>query len=281
MKKRFLTALILTLTLISFSEAGPLDKDLTLSLEARQVENLTPESCSFVVYINIENTSSKPYFLTRYRYRFIAEEKEYLQLNRILGEGLEVSPSTKTMIAIPVKITYENLFQAIEKTRNLDKVSCYLMGELFFGDGKKDRGSLPIAYSGEFPIFKTPQVELLELRANSVSLGGADLDFQFKFLNSNGFDLRVDDIKYSLKLDNLPISAGRIEGDKDIAGKGEKVFSLHLLINYFDVGRDVHAVLQKEDVVLLFEGDIEFRTNWGRMVIPFERNEKITISKKN
>ena len=102
MNKRYLTALILILMLISLCEAGPLDKDLSLSLEARQVENLTSESCSFVVYINIDNTSSKPYYLTRYRYRFIAEEKEYLQLNRILGERLEVSPSTKTMISIPV-----------------------------------------------------------------------------------------------------------------------------------------------------------------------------------
>lgn len=280
MKKRLLCVLILALGLNGFAVSGPLDKDLTLSLETRQVEELTPESCKFVVYINIENTSSKTYYLTRYRYRFIAEEKEYLQLNRVLPDGLEVSPGQKTMIAIPVKITYEHLFQAIEKTKNMEKVSCYLMGELYFTEGNKVRGSLPIAYAGEFPIFRTPRLEILELKANSVSLGGADLDYSFKFVNGNGFDLLVDDITYNLKLDGVLLSSGRIEGDKDISGKGEKVFFLHLLINYFDVGKDAHAALQKEDSLLLFEGSIKFRTAWGRLELPFVLNERIAISKR-
>jgi len=280
MIKRMTIAMMIMLAFFSFSPAGQLDKDLILSLEARQVENLTEESCNFVIYINIANGSPKSYFLTRYRYRFIVEESEYLQMNRILSEGLEVSPSGKTMISIPVKITYENLFNAIEKTRNLDAASCYLLGELFFSEGRKDRGSLPIAHSGEFPIFKAPRVEVVGLKANAVSLGGADLDFQFKMVNENGFGLRVDEIKYRLHMDGFPISEGRINGDKDVTGRDEKFFSLHLLINYFEVGKEFQAVLQKEDLVLSFEGEIEFRTAWGRMVVPFLCDERIIIAKR-
>lgn len=278
--KRHWPVFVSVLALLSLTTNGPLDKDLILSLETRQVEDLSTESCKFVIYINIANVSSKRYFLNRYRYRFIVEEKEYLQLNRTLPERVEVSPAAKTMIAIPVKITYKHLFETVEKTRNLDQAACYLMGELFFSDERKERGGLPIAYSGDFPIFKIPRLEVLDLKANSVSLGGADLDFQFKFLNSNGFDLRVRDIHYSLRIDQFLISEGRIEGDKDITQKSERIFSLHLLINYFDVGKDVHAVLQKENVLVGFEGEIDFWTSWGRMEIPFSWNEKMVLSKK-
>jgi LEA14-like dessication related protein len=278
-KKYFFVFLLFILTVVFLGFGGPLDKDITISLELKQVENLSPLSLKYVFYINITNSSSRTYVLTRYRYRFVVEEKEYLQLYTAPSGGLELKAYGKTMIAIPVKITYEFLFQAIEEVRKKDTASCYLMGELFFGDGRRERGSLPIAFSGEFPIFKIPEVEILSLHANTVSIGGADLDLKVKLVNSNGFDLWVDDVVYNLKLGGYTVDGGRIEGDKDVKKKEEKIFSLHLLINFFDVGKDVYSILQKSEVNVSFSGEIEFRTDWGRMKIPFAEAQKIPLSR--
>lgn len=281
MKKRLACVLVLVGTIFSHGAVGLLDKDLSISLETKQVENLSLTALNYVFYINIMNKSSDAYFLTRYRYRFVVEEKEYLQMHIAPSEGLEVNASGKTMIAIPVKITYEHLFQENENVRNLDSVSCYLMGELFFSDGRKERGSLPIAFSGGFPIFRTPEVELAALIANTISIGGADLDFQVKIINPNGFDLRVDDIRCILKLGGHPIYEGRFEGDKNIVKKGERIFTLHLLLNFFDVGKDVYSLLLQKHVEVSFSGEIEFRTDWGRMIIPLVGNKNLEISRSD
>ena len=262
---------------VCFGFAGPLDDDLSISLEVKQVENLTKTSLNYVFYLNIKNISSKSYYLTRYRYRFVVNEKEYLQINTAPSAGLELRPSETTMVAIPVKITYENLFRAIEGVSEMDSVPCYLIGELFFSDDRKERGSLPIAFNGEFPIFKDPGVEIVSLHANAVSIGGADLDFHVKFKNSNGFSLRVLDITYSLKLGGFLVVAGQIEGDKDIDKNGEKVFMIHLLLNFFDVGKQLYPILQKSEVEAVFSGEIVFLTQWGRMQIPFSINKKLPL----
>ncbi len=279
MKKRYICLPTLLMMVVCFGFAGSLDDDLSISLEVKQVENLTTTSLNYVFYLNIKNISSKSYYLTRYRYRFVVNEKEYLQINTASSEGIELRPSVTTMVAIPVKITYENLFQAIEGVSEMDSTLCYLMGELFFSDGRRERGSLPIAFNGEFPIFKDLGVEIVSLDANTISIAGADLDFHVKFKNSNGFDLRVHEINYSLKLGGQLVDAGQIEGDKNIEEKGEKVFTIHLLLNFFDVGKQLYPILQNSDVEAAFSGEIGFLTQWGRMQIPFSINKKLLISK--
>jgi len=279
MKKRYICLSTLFLMLVYFGFAGPQDDDLSISLEVKQVENRTTTALNYVFYLNIKKTASKSYYLTRYRYRFVVNEKEYLQINTDPSEGLELRPLETTMVAIPVKITYEHLFRAIEGVSEMDSASCYLMGELFFGDDRRERGSLPIAYNGEFPIFKAPEAEIVSLDANAVSIAGADLDFHVKFKNSNGFILSVYDITYSLEMDGFPVDAGRIEGDKNIEEKGEKVFTIHLLLNFFDVGKELYPVLLQNDLEALFSGEIGFLTQWGRMQIPFSINKKLLISK--
>ncbi len=277
MKKKYICLPILLMMVVCFGYAGPLDKDLLITLEVKQVENLSTTSLDYVFYLNIKNISSKSYYLTRYRYRFVVNEVEYLQINTAPSAGLELRPSETTMVAISVKITYEHLFRAIEGVNEMDSIPCYLMGELFFSDGRRERGSLPIAFSGEFPIFKAPGVEIVSLDANAVSIAGADLDFHVKFKNGNGFNLRVHKITYNLKLGGHPVDVGQIEGDKNIEEKGEKVFTIHLLLNFFDVGKQLYPILQKSDVEAAFSGEIGFLTQWGRMQIPFSINKKLPL----
>lgn len=270
---------MILLSLVCFCFAGALDDDLSISLELKQVENLTAESLSYVFYLNIKNVSSKSYYLIRYRYRFVVDEREYLQLNTSPSEGLEIRPSETTMVAIPVKITYEHLFQAIEGVGEMDAASCFLMGELFFSDGRKERGSLPIAFNGEFPVFKVPEAEIVSLETNTLSIAGADLNFRVKIKNNNGFNLRVHPLTYSFKLDGFLVREGQIEGDKNIEEQGEKVFLIHLLLNFFDVGKGLYSILQKSDVEATFSGEIGILTDWGRLRIPFSVNKKLPISK--
>ena len=281
MKKsiQFLPLLLILVVGFCFAGSLALDDDLSISLEVKQVENLTTTSLNYVFYLNIKNVSSKSYFLTRYRYRFVVDEREYLQLNTDPSAGLEIRPLETTMVAIPVKITYEHLFQAIKGISEMDSVSCYLMGELFFSDGRKERGSLPIAFNGEFPIFKAPEVEIVSLEANTISIAGADLDFHVKIKNSNGFNLRIHKITYTLKLDGITVDEGQIEGDKNIETQGEKNFALHLLLNFFDVGKELYPVLQKNEMEAVFSGELGILTSWGRLRIPFSINKKILISK--
>jgi len=204
MRRRSILVLLLSfLPFAAFSLS--LEDDITILLRERQVQDLKDSGLNLVFYIQIKNSSSKPYYLTGYSYRFVVEQGEYLRLQTSLDPRLRIDPSEETLIALPVKITYEHLFRTVESVKTKDKALCYIMGELAFADEKKERGRLPFSFSGEFPVYKDPQIDLVAININMLTIGGADLNLEIKLMNTNGFELLVQSVRYRIKVGNHPI----------------------------------------------------------------------------
>jgi LEA14-like dessication related protein len=271
MRKKSFLLFVLVLTIASFSSPASLDKDLKLEIKEKGVRDFSLEGLTVVFYVNIANSSSNTYYLSGYEYRFLVDQKDYLQLRTGLDEGLLIKPGEETLIAFPVKITYENLFRALPEMEMGLHASCNLVGWAWFSDGRRDKGKLPLAFSGDFPIFQKPEVGFVRLRINTLTIGGADIEFEIKFENKNRFELLVDRISYSLALGDHPIREGTIAGDKNIEKQGEKIFALPFLLNFFEVGKDVYDLLQQSSVSCSFSGKVEVQTVWGRLTIPFEK----------
>ncbi|MFC2169643.1 LEA type 2 family protein [Acidobacteriota bacterium] len=279
MKKNICLLFVLFFVLEVGIFSAPLKNDIMLSLREKQIQDLSLTGLSLVFYVNISNLSSRPYTLSGYNYRFMVQETEYLRLQMPMEEGLRINAAAEVLIALPVKITYEHLFKAVNGVSDEVKAGCYLMGELLFSDGKKQRGGLPIAFSWEFPIFKRPEIELLTLETHDLTIGGADLSFEAKIKNKNGFDLIIDRISYSLALEGHKIDQGNIGGNKNIDQKGDKVFPLRILLNFFEVSKELHSRLQESVVLCQFSGEIEVKTAWGKTLISFDKSKRIPISR--
>jgi len=275
--------LCILLLLLGFLAGGAfslgLKDDITILLRERQIQNLDNTGLNLVFYVQIKNSSSKAYFLSGYSYRFVVDQTEYLQLQTSLDSKLRLPPSEETLIALPVKITYEHLFRTVEGIQVKQKALCYIMGELAFADEKKERGRLPFSFSGEFPIYRNPQVDLVALNVNMITIGGSDLNLEIKLMNTNGFELLVQRVNYRIKVGNFPIGEGNVGGDKSIPANGEKAFQLPMLLNFFEVGKDVYAFLQKDTTSCQFSGEIEIQTVWGSLNIPFDISKDTIINK--
>jgi LEA14-like dessication related protein len=277
--------LCILLLLLGFLPVGvfssSLKDDITILLRERQVQDLDNTGLNLVFYVRIKNSSSKAYYLSGYSYRFVVDQKEYLRLQTSLDSKLRLAPSEETLIALPVKITYEHLFRTVEGIQAKDKALCYIMGELAFADEKKERGRLPFSFSGEFPIYSNPQIDLVALNVNMLTIGGSDLNLEIKLINTNGFELLVQRVSYRIKVGNHPIGDGIIGGDKSIPANGEKMFQLPKLLNFFEVGKDVYAFLQQDTVPCQFSGEIEIQTVWGRLMLPFDVSKDTIINRSS
>ena len=140
---------------------------------------------------------------------------------------------------------------------------------------------LPFSFSGEFPIYSDPQVDLVALNVNMLTIGGSDLNLEIKLTNANEFELLVERVNYRVSVGNFPIGDGNIGGDKSIPSHGEKMFQLPMLLNFFEVGKDVYAFLQQDTASCRFSGEIEIHTVWGRLQIPFDVSKDITVNKSS
>jgi LEA14-like dessication related protein len=279
MNKKAIFLIVLLLASVPYSFSATVTKDLKISVKEKKIRDFNLDGLTLVFYVNIANTSSRDYFLSSYEYRFIIHQVDYLQLETGLDDGLKIEAKGETMVAFPVKITYKNLFQAIPEMKNELHASCSLVGWAWFSDGRRERGKFALAFTGDFPVFWKPEIELGQLRVKTLTIGGADLLFDVKFKNKNRFELMVDRISYTLALAGYEIKQGNIDGDKNIAKQGEKHFSLPLLLDFFDVGKEVYDVLDKPMVQSRFAGAMEVQTVWGRLSIPFDKQELITITR--
>lgn len=280
MKRSICLLIVFSLVLANSALSGPLKEDLQVSLEARQIQDLGLAGLSLVFYASINNNSRSDYFLSGYEYRFVVNQKEYIRLATPQENIIKIDAAGRTILSFPLKITYAHLFQAIEGIENEEKVLCYLTGTMSFSDGMRERGKLPFAFSGEFPIFKKPDIEFLSLYVNDLTIGGADLNFEVRFKNRNGFELLVDRISYHIELGEYQIGEGEISGDKSINSHSEKDFSLPLLLNFFEVSKDVYQLLHQPSSLCHFFGELKVRTIWGALNIPFDEKEEVSISRR-
>jgi len=276
--ERFAAAAIIALLAFQGPAFGLSKKDLAVSLKGKRIRDLSSRGLTLAFHVGIRNSSAAACFLTRYNYRVTINQKEYLRLPVILNEPIRIGAGEDVLIALPLKVTYALLFEAIGPVE--EKAVCDMVGDLVFGDEKKKEEKVAFAFSGEFPIFKDPVVELLPLRVKDLTVGGGDVIFDVKFGNPNGYDLIIDTITYDLRFGETTVLKGEIPGDKSVPARGDKTLSLPFLVDFFEVGKEVYDLLQKPPVPCRFSGEIAVNSVWGRLVIAFDKVGPMEVASK-
>lgn len=262
------------------SEPAAVKKNITISLSRKEIRDMTTQGLSLVFYIHIANSSSSPLYLDQYDYRVVIQERDFFSLKTTLEEPIFVPAESNTLISLPLKVTYSFLFEAVPGTESEPRVGCYVTGLMMFSDGKKIKEKVPFAFAGEFPVFKGLEVELQALEIEDLSLGGTEFSFVFSWKNLNSFDLILGTMAYQLKLGGRAVAAGQLRSANTIESKGEKKVSLPLVLDFFEVGRDLLTILQQPSVECEFSLEGEAGSAWGEVRIVASRKEIVAIEMK-
>jgi LEA14-like dessication related protein len=251
-------------------------KDIAVVLKDKRIRDMSSRGLTLAFHTSVRNSSAAPIFLARYAYRVTINQKEYLRLPVVLDEPIAVGAGEEVVVALPLKVTYELLFQAVGPIE--EKAVCDAVGDLVFRDAKGKEEKIPFAFSGEFPIFKDPDVLFLPLRVNDLTVGGADVVFDVKFTNPNGWDLIVDAIRYDLRFGDTSVLKGEIPGDKNVPARGEKVLSLPFLLDFFETGKELYDLLANPPASCRFSGEIAIESVWGRLTIAFDKSGPLALA---
>jgi LEA14-like dessication related protein len=270
---------ILTFAGIFSLIAAPAKDEIEITVREKKVENLSKDGLSLVFYLNVTNPLDAGRWLTKYDYRLVIEQAEYLKLETTLDESIKVEAKRSVVVALPVKITYELLLRAVPGVPGKDKLACFLAGGMTFQDERRREKRVQIAFAGEFPIFRGVDIELRPIEAKALTVGGADLVFKAVLKNLNGFDFKLESLTYKLDFGEKTVSSGTIGEGVSIAQRSEQVFSIPLLLDFFEIGKDVFNWLEQPPLPVSFSGEAAVESVWGRFKIPFSKTEKVGVSK--
>jgi hypothetical protein len=252
-------------------------RDIGVVLKEKRIRDLRGTGLVLVFHLEIANSAAEPVELVRTRYRVTIGAKEYLNMDVALDSPLRVAAGDRALIGLPVKITYALLETAVGPLG--DRAACDLVGELVFRNARQREERVPVALAGEFPIFQEPVLTFKPLRVKGLTVGGADFVFEASFANGNPYELIVERLSYRLDFGETTVQSGEAEGEKSFPPRGERLLVLEFLLDFFEVGRSIYELLQKDALPVRFAGEVEIASVWGPLVIPFDGRETLAVSR--
>jgi LEA14-like dessication related protein len=149
-----------------------------------------------------------------------------------------------------------------------------------FQDERKREKRIPIAFSGDFPIFKGFDAGSTGFEARDLTMGGADITYKGVLRNPNGFELRPRTLSYKVFVADKPIAEGTLTNLPPIPERGEIGFSVPLLLDFWEIGKEVFQALDNPPAPVRLEGVLEAEWDWGSVRLPFAKADKTPVVKK-
>jgi hypothetical protein len=274
--------LFLSLLLVVFSVAysRSAKRDLKITVKEKRVQGLNPQGLTLSFILQIANSSSEPWFMASYDYRVLVMNFEYFRLQRALDSPLIVNPSGTTLIALPVKITYDYLFQSHKSAQDRDKLECTLVGGIFFAEHAAEGGErVNVAMTGDFPVYKGLQTIIRPLEVRALSVGGADLTFRAEIQNLNAFKIQAQSVSYKLEIGGKQVAQGKAANEIGLDPLAALPFELPLLLEFFEIGPELYPLLQKPSLDCRFSGEVLISIPWGDFFIPFDLSQKVPVKR--
>ena len=257
--------------------ASPAKKNIVVSLERKEIRDMDSSGLILIFFLEIANSARSSYSLGEYDYRVVVEGADYFALKTSLESPILVEKDKITRISLPVKITYADLLERVPAVADIPKASCYVTGLLMFADSRGRQEKIPFAFSGDFPVFRELEVEVKPLAVKTLTIGGAEFTLSFSLRNRNSFELMLGKLAYKFEAEGRTIAEGVIPGGKKIESQAEVVFSLPLMLDFFEVGREVFDIFQKPSAACLLSGGSRVDSVWGELKMSFVKKGDIQI----
>lgn len=282
MKRAVVPVLMAALVLLSAAaKARPLTQksEVEISVVQKRVDNVSLQGLTLVFVLAIDNPTASVQSLVRYDYRIVIGQTEYFRLETALDAPIPIPARSAAKIAIPVKFTYEYLYANVPEAQGRDRVDCILVGGLSFREGRRREKRIPIAFSGDFPIYRGFDVKCLPFTAKGLTMGGADIIFSAALVNPNGVAFKPERVTYKIIIADKLVAEGTMESIGSVAPRGETPISIPLLLDFWEIGKGVFQALDNPPAAVRFQGEIEASWDWGSIVIPFDRTDRVAVKK--
>lgn len=253
--------------------------DVEVGVRERIARDVGLESTTLVFILDLKNVSEAPLALVRYDYRVVVGQTEYFQMETGLDAPIPLPAGGEAAAGFPVKFTFANLYANVPEAQGRDRIECNLVGGLTFQDERRREKRVPIAFSGDFPVFRGFEARCLPFEARNLTMGGADLTFRGALVNPNGFSLRAERVAYKVSVAGKTIAEGTLTDAGSLEPKGERELSLALLLDFWEIGKEVSDAFNGPPVPVRFQGEVEAAYDWGRIVLPFDVTEKVSVKR--
>lgn len=187
------------------------------------------------------------------------------------SEGQRIAAGDNTEVMLPVALSFQELASLISDFSSRDEIDYAVSGGMTFDIPVAGAVRVPANASGSLPVPRLPTIEVTSLRADRVSLSGADAVLGLRINNPNRFGLVIDRFSYEFALDNRRVASGDSRQQVRLEEQGSGMVEIPLSVSFIDAGTSLYnAVVNNQPVNYGLSFESELATSLPQMdAFPF------------
>lgn len=190
------------------------------------------------------------------------------------SDGVQLKSYGDTQLAIPVSLTFANLFQLVKNVQGKDDLGFSIGGELGFNT-PVGLARVPFKEEGRFPVVHAPSISLEGLRMGKVDLLKQTASLQLDLGVGNpggGKAVSFAGFEYGLAMGGAKVASGTRNDLPEVVGGGKQVIALPIDLDLKSAAKTlVAAITGKKAIDVKLDGKVQVGTPFGKIPLTFDQ----------
>jgi LEA14-like dessication related protein len=224
-----------------------------------RLTNINFDQVDLVVDVAVNNRNPFSLRMAGLDYELVIAEHSVI--SGVMAQGLKLSKSSVSKIAVPVTLKFDDLKQLPGELWKSDQFEYHMFTDIHLDLPVIGKYSIPVSTKGELPVPKIPSVRMQKVRVVSLNLASADIVADIEIDNPNAFDLGLRNFNYKLDINQQTWGQGTGSSPKSIPQKSTGTIQVPLTLNLLTMGQSVYQLLNGDQrMSYQLSGDITIDT---------------------
>ncbi|MDZ7719796.1 MAG: LEA type 2 family protein [Balneolaceae bacterium] len=208
------------------------------------IDDISFSDVTLLFDFEVNNPNNFGVSADQYRYEFFINGKEFV--TGIQTENLRIAGASKSIIQVPVSLTFSEVFDTIDSAVRQDSIAYRISSEVQFDLAGVSKQRVPVSAEGQLPIPKLPKIELSNFNINELSFSGAEMAASFRVQNPNSFGISFADASYNLTVNENEWLNTTLERDIELGESESELITIPIRLNSSQMGSVLFDMLRGE-----------------------------------
>ncbi len=183
------------------------------------VEGISLEQIDLKFHFEIDNPNRVGITLEEYTYNLLINEYDFLSGSH--SEQLEIASRGTGTVALPLSLSYREVYQSVSSVARADSFSYRLSTEVGVNIPVYGKSLIPVTVEGSLPRLRMPEVGFVGFDVNSLSFSGVDMTLTLNISNPNPMGMKLSDLNLAASIGGHDL--GGIDVSDIAVGSGENI----------------------------------------------------------
>jgi LEA14-like dessication related protein len=190
-----------------------------------------------------------------------------------MNQGLNLKANGSSSMRFPVELTLGSTSKAILSLLTKNEVG-YGIKSAFQFAFQGEKLTVPVNFTGRFPVPKLPLVDVRDVAFTAVGPGGIGMRVLTRMRNTNPFELPIDAFRFKIELNGRSVLRNEIVNAVRLASGQTRDVPLDFTFSLVDAGLSLASLAQRPTLQWKVLTNLES----GILKVPFEAGGRVRLA---